>query len=581
MHEHPQERMPAAQLQAWVEILGGPVAFSDAGSEQIRFCNAAWRSRFGEPPASATWRAVFASFGEAAVASMREAMRTGTWFDCMLDGQGRIPRWHRVDVQSVRTDGGDGLLWTCVDIDDLKKAASRLEAPNVLQHGMLDLVQDCIKLISPDGRLLMMNRAGCRALGIPADSPLGMEWLSLLGERSREPGDAALVAARDGVATRFVGYSEGADGMRAWDNALTPIHGAGGKVASIACVSREVTRDHAATEALRLNQERLLVATRMGGLGVWDYDIEHDVLCCDETWHAIVGADPAVRPVRCLADFVPYVYAEDVERVCQVRETAADLIAQDRDYAVTFRIVRPDGTLRWVRSAACLSKNAHGVATRAVGFILDVTESLHDERALRDANRFLVEERDHFARQSQEDPLTRIPNRRALDQELARVCARVDRGAEAVVVGMIDIDYFKRFNDRYGHLHGDEMLCRVAWALKAASRSSDFVARYGGEEFAFILESAQSPEVAVERLLDAITRLDIPHDDSPHGRITASCGAVVADGASGWDADRLLRSADAMLYIAKSTGRNRYLVRPAEGPPHDAGVPNPQVPRSA
>ena len=85
---------------------------------------------------------------------------------------------------------------------------------------------------------------------------------------------------------------------------------------------------------------------------------------------------------------MPYVHAEDVGRVCEVRDTAADLIAQERDYAVTYRIVRPDGTLRWVRSAACLSKDAHGVAIRAVGFILDVTESLHDERALRDANRF-------------------------------------------------------------------------------------------------------------------------------------------------------------------------------------------------
>jgi diguanylate cyclase (GGDEF)-like protein len=213
------------------------------------------------------------------------------------------------------------------------------------------------------------------------------------------------------------------------------------------------------------------------------------------------------------------------------------------------------------------------VAIRAIGFILDVTESLHDERALRDANRFLEEERDHFERQSHEDPLTRIANRRALDLELARVCARAGRSSEVVVVGMIDIDYFKRFNDRYGHLHGDEILCRVAWALKAASRTSDFVARYGGEEFAFILEAAQSPEVAVECLFDAIARLDIPHDDSPHGRITASCGAVVADGTAGWDADGLLRSADAMLYIAKATGRNRYVVTPAEAPSANVGVP--------
>jgi PAS domain-containing protein len=185
MNQHPRESVPAAQLQALIDILAGPAACFDGGSGRIRFCNAAWRSRFGSPPPSCTWRDVFGPDDESSVACMREATGAGASFERLLAGPGRAPRWHRGEVQSVRGDDGDGLICTCVDIDDLRKSASRLEARDVLQAGMLDLTQDCIKIISPEGMLVMMNRAGCRALGLPVDSPLGMEWLPLLGERSR------------------------------------------------------------------------------------------------------------------------------------------------------------------------------------------------------------------------------------------------------------------------------------------------------------------------------------------------------------------------------------------------------------
>jgi diguanylate cyclase (GGDEF)-like protein/PAS domain S-box-containing protein len=471
--------------------------------------------------------------------------------------------WHRVTIAPLHRGTAAVWLVTAVDITDLKAAMVRLEAQLDLQTNLVNMTEDCIKVISPSGRLVAMNNAGCRSLGVPVDSSFGMEWLKLLPERVFSAGESALAEARAGFTARFTGYSElEGNELKVWDNALTPICAADGTVTSIVCVSRDITREHVAVEGLRLSQERLLVATRMGGLGLWDYDLANDVLSCDETWHTILGGDPA-HPVRKLADFRPFIHPEDVERVSEVRETAAELIASNRDYATTFRIVRPNGTQRWVRSAACLLKNIDGQPIRAVGFIVDVTETIEGERALKDSNHWLETERTRLMQETHEDPLTRVPNRRALDQEMARVCLRAQRAHDSVVVGMIDIDYFKRFNDHYGHLEGDKVLRRVAAALTSAARRSDFIARYGGEEFAFVLESMEAPSAAIERLIEAVARLQIPHAASPLGRLTVSLGAVVAVGGD-MSAEALLRSADAVLYLAKAAGRNCWMMRTFE-----------------
>ncbi|SFN40353.1 response regulator receiver modulated diguanylate cyclase [Formivibrio citricus] len=158
------------------------------------------------------------------------------------------------------------------------------------------------------------------------------------------------------------------------------------------------------------------------------------------------------------------------------------------------------------------------------------------------------------------DGLTEIPNRRAFDTALEQEIGRSQRSGQPVSLAMLDIDYFKQFNDHYGHAQGDEVLKAVARVLTGAlRRPADMVARYGGEEFVFILPDTDvrgGLEVA-EAARQVIESMAIPHAASAIGpHVSVSIGGVTAIGDVS-HAPGLLRRADEQLYKAKQKGRNR------------------------
>jgi diguanylate cyclase (GGDEF)-like protein len=163
------------------------------------------------------------------------------------------------------------------------------------------------------------------------------------------------------------------------------------------------------------------------------------------------------------------------------------------------------------------------------------------------------------------DGLTGVANRRHFDQVLEREWRRCLRRGEPLAVGLLDVDHFKAYNDRYGHLKGDETLRRVAQALQqVVGRAEDLVARYGGEEFAVILPGLDRREAALiaERLRSAIEALAIEHAwDGPEHRITISGGLVSRIPQTQGDHQGLVAAADQLLYAAKERGRNRVLVQ--------------------
>jgi diguanylate cyclase (GGDEF)-like protein len=157
---------------------------------------------------------------------------------------------------------------------------------------------------------------------------------------------------------------------------------------------------------------------------------------------------------------------------------------------------------------------------------------------------------------SRRDALTALPNRRAFEEELARETARAARSGAHLSVVALDVDRFKAVNDERGHAAGDAVLRAVAARAAAAIRAGDLLARVGGEEFAILLPAADLPRAAeaAERIRAALAAL--PVDAAGHSvPITASFGcAALAPGESG---DALVARADARLYEAKRTGRNR------------------------
>ncbi|EKT4485276.1 diguanylate cyclase [Pseudomonas putida] len=160
------------------------------------------------------------------------------------------------------------------------------------------------------------------------------------------------------------------------------------------------------------------------------------------------------------------------------------------------------------------------------------------------------------------DGLTGIANRRAFEQHLSDTWGHVCRDGGWLALILIDIDYFKRFNDHYGHLQGDQCLCRVAQALvDVIKRPFDMVARFGGEEFVCILPGTHLNGAATvaEQLSTAVQRLQIPHVKSlVADKVTISQGVGCLQPKPGQDAHQLVALADQALYQAKENGRARF-----------------------
>jgi diguanylate cyclase (GGDEF)-like protein len=163
---------------------------------------------------------------------------------------------------------------------------------------------------------------------------------------------------------------------------------------------------------------------------------------------------------------------------------------------------------------------------------------------------------------SHHDALTGLLNRRAIEYLLDREAQRLHRFGEPFTVLMVDIDHFKRINDRLGHAAGDAVLCAVSQALQAQAREVDRVARFGGEEFCVLLPHTlhEGALLAAERLRHAISQINIPWADE-HITVTISTGLATANDSLEALAS-LLRRADDALYQAKAEGRNKVVSAP-------------------
>ncbi|WP_127478080.1 diguanylate cyclase [Sulfurivermis fontis] len=177
---------------------------------------------------------------------------------------------------------------------------------------------------------------------------------------------------------------------------------------------------------------------------------------------------------------------------------------------------------------------------------------------------------------SAQDGLTGIANRRSFNQALEREWLRAMRQQTPLSALLIDIDYFKQYNDHYGHQAGDECLKSIASALSlAVQRPTDMVARYGGEEFVLLLPETdrRGALLIAERLQQLINRLAIPHALSPLGQVGMSIGICTLIPQRDQPSQRLVACADRALYRAKAAGRNRIEVASADDEAAGTAVP--------
>lgn len=180
----------------------------------------------------------------------------------------------------------------------------------------------------------------------------------------------------------------------------------------------------------------------------------------------------------------------------------------------------------------------------------------HMKEQLDKANRKL-------ARLTSIDPLTQVLNRRGLDDMLSKSINSNDRHNGELSILMVDIDYFKPYNDNYGHPVGDKCLKQMAQIMKKClNRSTDFIARYGGEEFVIALPFTpiDGARFKAKEILKSVELAAIPHEHSPiRHYVTVSIG-IATTASNGMSSKQIIESADQALYLAKEKGRNQYQV---------------------
>jgi two-component system chemotaxis family response regulator WspR len=193
-----------------------------------------------------------------------------------------------------------------------------------------------------------------------------------------------------------------------------------------------------------------------------------------------------------------------------------------------------------------------------------LTEQQRDAayRELQELGRQLAEKNAILEQLSSIDGLTGIANRRRFDAALDEEWRRATRDDKTLSLILIDVDFFKRYNDRYGHLGGDDCLRQIAAALAAeAHRAGDLVARYGGEEFVVLLPrtAAGGTAVVAEGMRQRVVALALPHEGSEvAAHVTISLGSATLRVDEHSTPQRLIELADLALYDAKKSGRNRH-----------------------
>jgi diguanylate cyclase (GGDEF)-like protein/PAS domain S-box-containing protein len=318
--------------------------------------------------------------------------------------------------------------------------------------------------------------------------------------------------------------------------------------------ARYMLRAKRAFEALRNSEARLMSAQRIARLGHWEHDLTSNEFRWSEQLSAIFGLEPETV-VRDFEAVLEHVHSADRAEVRAARQR----LNHENVSRVDFRVVWPDGSTRFMHGLSEVVFNEEGRSIRVVGTIQDISE------------RKEAEERAWFL--ANYDPLTALPNRRLMVEQLGMALARARRTNRVVATLFLDLDRFKRINDTLGHAAGDRVLQTVTKRLHECIRESDpvgrpaeteaskvpsMIGRFAGDEFIVILSDLPhvlDADRVARRILRAIRQ---PFTVEGHELIvTASIGISLFPN-DGQDVDTLLRNADAAMYHAKERGRDGH-----------------------
>jgi len=475
--------------------------------------------------------------------------------DALRDGAAiRGERWLRhkdgslVPVEASATVLADGRLHVLVrDItervrarEDLERGAESLAAAQRLAHlgnWESDLGGGDLRWSDELYRIV-----GC-APG--AFTPTPASFLEVV-----HPDDRAAVVEtmrrheRDGTAPASTCRIVRPDGaVRVIEHRPAVIRDAAGRPVRLAGIVQDVTDRVRAEEARRASEAGLAEAQRIAHLGNWWRDAVTGEAHWSDELCRIHGYAPG--QIDLATEMPALTHPEDWERV---RAWMGE-VAAGRATSIDHRIVRPDGTVRHVQQRAEVVCDEAGRERRQAGVVLDITERVGAEEALR--------------HQALHDALTGLPNRALLHARVAAALGAAPDAPRPLALLLLDLDHFKEINDTFGHERGDGLLCEVADRLRHVVRAGDTVARLGGDEFVVLLPGADA-DGAARVATDIRAALDAPLRVAGQVlRVGASVGIALGP-AHGADGTTLLRRADVAMYAAKRGRTGHAVYDPAQ-----------------
>ncbi|RFU45112.1 EAL domain-containing protein [Paraburkholderia sp. DHOC27] len=421
-------------------------------------------------------------------------------------------------------------------------AAERAEqsAAAALAAALLDSNRECMKLIGLDGRMLRISEYGAHLM--EADSPgqlTGVDWLGFWKGEDSVAASTAFAGAIAGRRTAFRGLAATTTGRaKWWDTRLTPIKDHTGRVVAIVGASLDVTGQTDLLAQLQAKNELMSEMEAHMPLVFASYSADFEHFHYVSAGSArVFGIEAEVLQHNPLA-WIDLVLDEDRE---SLRKEMQRIVRETSDGRAQYRIRRPDGAVRWLRSTAYPVRGSNGEVARIIGTTEDVTAE-HERIATLDKLAFT-------------DSLTGLANRAALFREIETRCTSGDEFG----LMFVDLDRFKVLNDTLGHVAADRLLKGLGDVIKGTLPADAYVARLGGDEFAILIGSIadkEGLEAQAHVLLRELSRSG--RDDGAGAFVTASIGISIFP-EHGTCHEALLTSADVAMYAAKKAGRNCFM----------------------
>lgn len=502
------------------------------------------------------------------------------------------------------------------------RAASELERQRTdlllreqtqLMQSVLDGIADGVTVADPDGRIVLMNPAARRMVGVPVVEGITLDKLPQYYGLYRADGVTPFPSEELAILEALRGQSTDGVQMVVRNPAIAegivinvdarPLIGVDGELRGAVAVSRDVTRLKRSEDQVHTLNQKLeaRVAQRTAEVEAANLELkgryrENELLtelskllqsCMNvaEGGQVIANYGPQlfsrasgilylVSPERKsfdnTASWGEPLHSEDVfmNDECWALRRGQSHVADTHDASLICQHVKPAPGGKPVYQCVPLLAQGETVgllhleypesASRIPDAARRLATTLAEQLALALGN---IQLRDTLRNQSIRDALTGLYNRRFLEESLRREFARAERKETPLALMMIDADHFKRFNDNYGHDGGDYVLQQLGHLLGEFIRESDIACRFGGEEFVLLLPGASAADATVRgaALLNEVRKLKLQSHGKTMGKLTVSIGlSLFPDHAN--DPELLLQTADSALYEAKRTGRDKLVV---------------------